>query len=186
MRNRNEPGAVDTASAFDIDTIKEQARREVRDGAVTSDYDADREAVLAMLDGALATELTCVLRYRRHYFMAQGMASKEIAAEFLEHSNEELSHADQIARRITQLGGAPDLDPSRLTSRSHADYVECRTLEEMVTENLVAERIAIATYRQMIRDLGDRDPTTRRLLEAILEVEERHAEELDSLLPPAR
>lgn len=170
---------------FDVQALKKRARADVVKGAVTQDYEykADREAVLRMLDGALATELTCVLRYRRHYYMAQGVRSKVLADEFIEHSKEELEHADWIAARIVQLGGSPNLDPSQLLSRSHADYVECDSVEEMLVENLVAERIAIESYREMIRAIGDTDPTTRRLLERILEVEERHAEELGSLLP---
>ena len=136
-----------------------------------------------MLDVALATELVCTLRYRRHYFMAQGLRARSVADEFLEHSQQELEHADQIATRINQLGGSPDLDPERLAARSHAEYRECSSIEEMITENLIAERIAIESYREMIKKIGDKDPTTRRVIESVLETEEEHAEELVSMMP---
>ena len=188
MRNPIDSAALPPASAttasphVDLATIKRRARENAQKGAVTATYAADRERVLEMLDAALATEVVCVLRYRRHYYAAQGMVSRSVAAEFLEHSKEEQEHADRIAARITQLGGVPNLDPDQLTARSHADYRECSTLQEMIDENLVAERIAIESYRQMIQEIGDRDPTTRRLLESILETEEEHAEELATLL----
>ncbi|MEZ5987807.1 MAG: ferritin-like domain-containing protein [Planctomycetota bacterium] len=162
--------------------LQRKAEIHVEDGPVTADYEADREAVLGILDKALATELVCFLRYRRHHYMAHGLRARAAAAEFLEHSQQELDHGHRIAQRITQLGGRPDLDPSSFADRSHSDYVECRSLEEMVRENLVAERIAIATYRELIRTIGDRDPTTRRLLESVLAVEEEHADDLVNLL----
>jgi bacterioferritin len=151
-------------------------------GAVTQSYEGDRAAVVRMLGDALATELVCVLRYRRHHFMAQGLAEKSVAAEFLAHSLEELGHADQLAGRILQLGGAPDLHPDRLTSRSHAAYGEGVTLVEMITEDLVSERIAIDKYRAALAALGVHDSTTRRLLEGILAVEEEHADDMAALL----
>ena len=175
--------ASDSSRRTERDALEQRARTDFDRGAVTADYEADRDEVLQMLDEALATELVCMLRYRRHYFAARGLRSKAAADEFLEHAQQELDHADRIAARITQLGGEPDLQPETLAARSHARYVECTTVEEMVTENLVAERIAIQTYRDAIRKIGDRDPTTRRLLEGILEVEEEHAEDLASLLP---
>ena len=135
-----------------------------------------------MLNAALATEIVCVLRYRRHYFMARGMESKSIADEFLLHSNEELGHADLLAGRIVQLGGEPDFSPDSLTIRSHAEYIPADTLADMVKENLIAERIAIDSYRDMIQYLSDQDPSTRRMLETILAVEEQHANEMADLL----
>lgn len=166
----------------DIPTLRSHARQHLDEGAVTAGYTADREEVLRLLNEALATELICVLRYRRHHFMARGIHAKGVAEEFLVHSNEEQAHADQIAERIVQLGGAPDFSPLTLPGRSHAEYVECNTLPEMIRENLVAERIAIDSYRDMVRFLGDDDPTSRRLLETILAVEEEHADELSDLL----
>ena len=140
------------------------------------------EQVVKVLNDALATEIVCVLRYRRHYYMAQGIHSESVKAEFLEHANEEQAHADRIAERIVQLGGAPDLSPEGLASRSHAQYVEGRTLREMIVEDLVAERIAIDSYREIAQWLGDRDSTTRKLMEEILAAEEEHADDLVSLL----
>lgn len=166
----------------DIKTIRERARQHIDDGAVTAGYDAERATVIKLLNEALATEIVCTLRYRRHYFMAKGPNSKSVADEFLAHSNEEQGHADQIAERIVQLGGEPDLSPNSLTSRSHAEYVEGASLTEMIKENLVAERIAIDTYREMVQFLGDKDPTSRRLMESILAVEEEHADEMLDLL----
>ena len=149
---------------------------------MTSGYTADRKTVLKLLNDALATEIVCVLRYRRHYFMAKGIESKSVADEFLVHSNEELGHADLLAERIVQLGGEPDFSPDSLTSRSHAEYIAAGSLADMIKENLIAERIAIDSYREMIQYLSDQDPTTRRMLESILAVEEQHAEEMADLL----
>ena len=169
----------------DVQKLREQARRHIEEGAVTESYGANREKVLELLNEALATELVCVLRYRHDYFMARGFASKAAADEFLEHANEELEHADRIAERIVQLGGEPNFEPSSLTGRSHSEYRTGRTLEEAIRENLVAERIAIDSYREIIQYIGDSDPTTRRLMEEILEVEEEHADDLADLLPGA-
>lgn len=166
----------------DVQTLRKQARQHIDDGAVTAGYTADAQMVIKLLNDALATELVCVLRYRRHYFMAQGIQSKSIADEFLVHANEEQGHADQIARRIVQLGGEPDFSPDSLSGRSHAEYVEGDSLVDMIKEDLVAERIAIDSYREMIQYLGDSDPTTRTMLEGILAVEEEHADELADLL----
>ncbi|MEK6347404.1 MAG: ferritin-like domain-containing protein [Burkholderia sp.] len=166
----------------DVKTLRERARKDVDSGAVTAGYHADRDTVLRLLNEALATEIVCMLRYRRHHYMAKGIHSSGIAEEFLAHSNEEQGHADMIAARIVQLGGNPDLAPDGLSKRSHAEYVEGATLVDMIKEDLVAERIAIDSYREAIQYLGDRDPTTRRLFETILAVEEEHADELADLL----
>jgi bacterioferritin len=172
------------AGAFlsDIQTLRKRAREHIAQGAVTPGYHADREVVLRLLNEALATEIICTLRYKRHYFMAKGIHAEGVAAEFLEHANEEQQHADQIAARITQLGGAPDFSPGGLASRSHAEYLEGDTLEDMIKEDLVAERIAIDSYREIIAFLGDNDSTTRRLMEEILAKEEEHADDLANLL----
>ncbi len=166
----------------DIKTLRIQARKHIEEGAVTAGYTADRPKVLKLLNEALATEIICVLRYRRHHFMARGIHAKSIADEFLVHSIEEQGHADQIAERIVQLGGEPDFAPDGLTSRSHAEYVAGASLIEMIKEDLVAERIAIDSYRELIQYLGDLDPTTSHLLREILAVEEEHADELSDLL----
>ncbi len=166
----------------DVKTLRERARQHIENGAVTAGYTADRETVIKVLNEALATEIVCVLRYRRHYFMASGIHAEGVAAEFLQHSNEEQGHADQIAQRIVQLGGEPDFNPEGLLTRSHAEYVEGATLTEMIKEDLVAERIAIDSYREMIVYFGNDDPTSRRMLEGILAVEEEHADDLVSLL----
>lgn len=166
----------------DIETIRERARRHIEEGAVTEGYAAERDTVLNLLNAALATEIVCVLRYRRHYFMAKGIQSQGVAEEFLDHSNDEQGHADRIAERIVQLGGEPNFSPSGLTSRSHAEYVEGASLTDMIRENLVAERIAIESYSEMVRYLGDKDPTSRRMMEDILAVEEEHAEDMADLL----
>jgi bacterioferritin len=166
----------------DVKTLRKHAREHIEDGAVTAGYGADRKAVLKLLNDALATEIVCVLRYRRHHYMAKGIQSKSIADEFLVHSNEELGHADQIAERIVQLGGEPDFSPDGLVIRSHSEYVAGDSLIDMIKENLVAERIAIDSYHATIQYLGDQDPTTRRMLEGILAVEEQHADELAELL----
>lgn len=154
----------------------------MQQGAVTDDYRADRKTVINVLNEALATELVCVLRYRRHYFMSEGVDAEPVVSEFLKHADEEQGHADQIAMRIVQLGGEPDFSPDELAMRSHAEYVEGENLKEMLQENLVAERIAIESYREIIRFLGDDDPTTRRMLEDILAVEEEHADDMAGLL----
>ena len=174
-----------TDNLTDVATLRRRARQHLDDGAVTSGYRADRETVLRLLNAALATELVCVLRYRRHHFMAKGLQSKGIAEEFLAHSNEEQGHADLLAERIVQLGGEPNFSPAGLAERSHAEYIEGATLLDMVKEDLVAERIAIDSYRDFIGYLGDKDPTTRRMLESILAVEEQHADELADLLQQA-
>lgn len=162
--------------------IRRQARVNVENGPVTENYEADRQAVINMLNEALATEIVCVLRYRRHYYMSKGINSEPIAQEFLEHSTEEQGHADKIALRIVQLGGEPDLNPDGLSAKSHAEYVVGKDLKDMIKEDLVAERIAVNSYKQMINCIGMTDPTTRRLLEEILANEEEHADELSNLL----
>ena len=167
---------------IDIKTLRDRARKHIEDGAVTQGYTADRETVIKLLNDALATEIVCVLRYRRHYFMASGINAESVAAEFLQHSNDEQGHADSIAQRIVQLKGEPDFDPQGLLTRSHAEYVEGETLTDMIREDLVAERIAIDSYREMIAYFGNDDPTSRRLMEEILAVEEEHADDLVSLL----
>src|SRR5207237_5991670 len=151
----------------DVKTLRERARKHIENGAVTEGYKADRETVVKLLNEALATEIVCVLRYKRHYFMASGMHAEGVAAEFLQHANEEQGHADQIAARIVQLGGAPNLNPEGLLTRSHAEYVEGDTLIDMIKEDLVAERIAIDSYRELITYFGNDDPTSRRLMEEI-------------------
>ena len=166
----------------DVKTIRKRARQHIEDGALTFDYKADRETVIKLLNEALATEIVCVLRYRRHYFMAEGMNAESVKAEFLAHAVEEQAHADELAERIVQLGGEPNLSPDGLSSRSHSEYAEGDDLEEMIKEDLIAERIAIESYRDMIAFVGSDDPTTRRLLEEILMKEEEHAEDLVSLL----
>jgi len=166
----------------DIKTLRERARKHIEQGAVTEGYTADRDTVIKLLNEALATEIVCVLRYKRHYFMASGIHAEGVAAEFLEHANDEQGHADQIAARIVQLGGEPNFNPDGLLMRSHAEYIEGTTLIEMIKEDLVAERIAIDSYRDMIRYFGNDDPTSRRMLEGILAVEEEHADDLVSLL----
>jgi bacterioferritin len=171
--------------ALDVEEIRRRARRHIEQAAVTQGYGADLQVILKLLNEALATELICTLRYRRHYFMAQGIASAAVAQEFMQHSIEEQAHADQIAQRIIELDGQPNFDPEGLKSRAHSEYVPGTTLVEMIKEDLVAERIAIQSYQEMIRFIGDSDPTTRRLLEAVLEKEEEHAEDMASLLPEA-
>lgn len=167
---------------IDMKTIRERARKHIADGAITAGYAADRGQVIKLLNEALATEIICVLRYKYHYYMASGIHAQSVAAEFAEHTAEEQAHADRIAERITQLDGAPDFSPDGLATRSHADYVEGTDLVDMIKEDLVAERIAIETYGEMIRYIGDDDPTTRRMLEDILAQEEEHAEDMVTLL----
>jgi bacterioferritin len=166
----------------DVQEIRRRAREHIEGGAVTAGYRGDREVVVRLLNEALATEIVCTLRYRRHYYMASGPTSSAVAAEFKAHSDEEQAHADRIAERITQLGGEPNLNPEGLLSRSHSEYVEGKTLGEMIKEDLVAERVAIDSYGEMIRYVGEKDPTTRRMLEEILAKEEEHAEEMSELL----
>src|SRR3954468_18043773 len=166
----------------DVTELRRRARQHIETGAVTDGYRADRETVIKLLNEALATEIVCVLRYKRHYFMAQGIHSDPIATEFLTHANEEQGHADQLAGRIVQLGGSPNFNPEGLLSRSHSEYVEGQTLVDMIKEDLVAERVAIDSYTEMIRYIGDDDITTRRILEGILAVEEEHADDLASFL----
>jgi bacterioferritin len=166
----------------DIKTLRERARQHIENGAVTEGYRADRETVIKLLNEALATEIVCTLRYRRHYFMASGINAESVAAEFLQHANEEQGHADQIAHRIVQLQGEPNFNPEGLLMRSHAEYVEGTTLIDMIKEDLVAERIAIDSYRELITYFGNQDPTSRRLMEEILAVEEEHADDLVSML----
>jgi len=166
----------------DIKTLRQRARQHIQSGAVTPGYKGDRETVVRILNEALATEIVCVLRYKRHYYMATGINAQSVAQEFLQHANEEQAHADQIAGRIVQLGGAPNLSPEGLLTRSHSEYVEGDSLVDMIKEDLVAERVAIDSYREMIAYLGHDDPTTGRMLETILAMEEEHAEDLVSLL----
>ena len=173
---------MDQPFLTDIKTLRERARQHIEQGAVTPGYNADRDTVVKLLNEALATEIVCTLRYKRHYFMASGINASSVAAEFLEHANEEQAHADQIAGRIVQLGGRPDFSPEGLATRSHAEYVEGDTLVEMIKEDLVAERIAIDSYREIINYLGDHDPTSRRMMEEILAMEEEHADDLVNLL----
>lgn len=166
----------------DVKTLRERARKHIERGAVTEGYQADRETVINLLNEALATEIVCTLRYKRHYYMADGLNASIAAAEFLEHAQQEQQHADWLAERIVQLGGAPNFSPEGLQSRSHAEYVEGDTLKEMVMEDLIAERIAIDSYREMAAYLSDKDPTTRRIFEEILAQEEEHADDMASIL----
>ena len=170
----------------DVQELRRRARRHIEEGAVTESYRGNRETVIKLLNEALATEIVCVLRYKRHYFMAQGIHAEPIAAEFLQHANEEQGHADQIAARIIQLGGAPNFNPDGLLMRSHSEYVEGQTLIDMIKEDLVAERIAIDSYREMIRYFAPFDSTTRKMLEEITATEEEHADDLADLLQNLR
>jgi len=166
----------------DVKTLRQRARRHMEQGAVTEGYAADRTTVVKLLNEALATEIVCVLRYKRHYYMASGLNAQGAAAEFLQHANEEQMHMDELAARIVQLQGEPDFSPQGLHLRSHAEYVEGTSLVSMIREDLVAERVAIDSYREMIAYLGTADSTTRRMLEGILAVEEEHADDLVGLL----
>lgn len=166
----------------DIQTLRERARAKMDEGPITEAYGADRQQVIEVLNEALATEIVCVLRYKRHYFMADGINAGPVADEFLQHANEEMDHADRIALRITQLQGEPNFSPIGIADRSHAEYVEGKTLVDMIKEDLVAERIAIESYAEIVQWLGDKDPTTRRLMEDILGMEEEHADDLLNLL----
>jgi bacterioferritin len=172
---------MDTFKA-DIEEIRRRALDKMGDGAVTAFYKADREKVIEVLNEVLATETVCTLRYRNHYFMAQGIHSSGVEAEFLEHAREEQEHADRVAKRITELGGMPNLNPEGLATRSHAQYGTGTKLEDMIKEDLVAERIAIATYSEIVRWLGSDDPTTRRMMEEMLATEEEHADDMAKLL----
>jgi len=177
-------GAKGTHGDFvsDITAIRQRARQHIKNGAVTDNYKGNRETVIKILNDALATELVCVLRYKRHYYMASGIHSEAVKSEFLEHAEEEQKHADQIAERISQLDGAPDLNPQGLVDRSHSEYVEGSTIVDMIREDLVAERIAIESYGEIIRYLGENDPTSRRMMEEILAKEEEHADDMKTLL----
>jgi len=166
----------------DVKTLRARARKHIERGAITDSYRADRKTVIKLLNEALATEIICVLRYRRHHFMASGLNAEGVAAEFLTHANEEQQHADQIAQRIVQLQGEPNFSPEGLASRAHAEYVEGENLIDMIKEDLVAERIAIDSYREMIDYVGDKDTTTKRMLEGILAMEEEHADDLVGML----
>src|SRR5439155_25790418 len=166
----------------DVQTLRDRARKTIDEGPITSAYGADKDRVVEVLNEALATEIVCYLRYKRHYFTARGIHSQAVAGEFLQHATEELGHADQIAMRITQLQGEPNFNPDGLSARSHAEYVEGGALREMIEEDLVAERVAIESYSEIIRWLGDKDVTTRRMFEDILAVEEEHADDLLNLL----
>ena len=166
----------------DIQEIRRRARQHMQDGAVTDSYKGDRKDVLRVLNEALATEIVCVLRYKRHHYMAKGIHSQAVAEEFLEHAAEEQGHADQIAERITQLDGEPNFNPDGLLTRSHSEYVEGETLVEVIRQDLVAERIAVESYSEIIRYLADNDPTSKRMMEEILAKEEEHADDMKTLL----
>jgi bacterioferritin len=166
----------------DVQELRRRARQHIENGAVTDAYRGDRTVVVRLLNEALATEIVCILRYKRHYYMASGIHAQAVADEFLQHAGEEQGHADELAARITQLGGEPDFNPEGLVTRSHAEYVPGNSLIEMIKEDLIAERIAIDSYGEMIRYVGDNDPTTRRMLEGILAVEEEHAEDMKTLI----
>ena len=170
------------AQLTDVATLRSRARQNVENGAVTEGYDADREEIIRLLNASLATELVCVLRYKRHYFMASGVKAQIAAEEFLEHATQEAEHADKLAERIVQLGGEPEFNPDLLSKNSHAQYVAGNNLKEMVYEDLVAERIAVDSYREIIQYIGDKDPTTRRLFEEILAQEEEHADDMADIL----
>jgi bacterioferritin len=178
----------DTEGEFlsDVKTLRERARKNMDQGPVTDAYGADPQRVIEVLNQALATELVCVLRYKRHFFTADGREAQSAADEFLEHAVEESEHADRIAARIQQLGGEPDFNPDTLTGRSHSEYDSSGELEAMIREDLVAERVAISVYTEIINWIGDGDPTTRRMLEEILAVEEEHAEDMLDLLSGAK
>jgi bacterioferritin len=184
QKSNNNPGGGAPQSAFlsDVATLRQRARQHIEAGAVTPSYQLRTDDVVKVLNDALATEIVCVLRYKRHYFVAKGIHSESVRAEFLEHANEEQAHADQIAGRIVQLGGDPDFNPESLASRSHSQYDESEGIRQMLLEDLVAERIAIESYREIVQWLGDKDSTTRKMMEEILAAEEEHADDLVSLL----
>jgi bacterioferritin len=182
-RSSQQEGIVQEAIGLtDVKTLRARARQGIEDGAVTAGYKAKVDTVIKLLNDALATEIVCVLRYKRHYFMATGINSLSVKDEFLQHATEEQTHADQLAERIVQLGGEPNLSPEGLLGRSHSEYVEGTSLVDMITEDLIAERVAIDSYREMVDYVGADDSTTRKILERILEQEEEHAEDLVSLL----
>jgi bacterioferritin len=166
----------------DVKKIRERARKHIEEGAITEGYKANRDQVTKVLNDVLATEIVCVLRYKRHYYMAQGISSDSVKAEFLQHANEEQQHADWVAERITQIGGEPNFNPEGLATRSHSEYKPGDSLTDMIKENLVAERIAIESYSEIVRWLGNDDPTTRVLIEQILKMEEEHANDMSDLL----
>ena len=178
----NDTTAGNLKALTDTKTLRARARQHVEEGAVTTGYAADREAVIKLLNEALATELVCVLRYKRHYFMAKGIHSESVKPEFLQHAKEEMAHADHLAKRITELGGEPNFSPDGLSSRSHAEYIPGDSLISMIKENLIAERIAIESYRELVAYLGNDDPTTKRMVKEILAMEEEHADDMASLL----
>ena len=180
---RQSPTGADQAFLSDLGVLRARAKEDIMKGAVTPSFpEADRKVIVELLNTALATEIVCVLRYKRHYYATHGIRAKFVAAEFLEHADEEQKHADQIAERIVQLGEDPDLNPATLLSRAHSEYDEATSLRQMLEADLIAERIAIESYREMISFIGQRDPTSRRLLESILAQEEEHAEDLVDLL----
>ncbi len=182
MKAESNPGKDKNSFLTDIREIRRRARQHIENGAVTDGYKGDRKVILRVLNEALATEIVCVLRYKRHHYMAKGIHSQAVADEFLEHAAEEQEHADLIAERITQLDGEPNFNPEGLLTRSHSEYVEGESLIDMIREDLVAERIAVESYSEIIRYLSDNDPTSRRLMESILAKEEEHAEEMKTLL----
>jgi bacterioferritin len=176
------PGNGHSAVLTNVQTLRERARKSIDDGAVTQSYSLDRKTVVRLLNEALATEWVCALRYYRHYYMASGMMADSVKGEFLEHAQQELAHAHLLSERIVQLGGEPDLDPDTLTARAHAEYKPGHDLRDMVKENLIAERVAIDSYREMIDYVGDRDTTTKRILMEVLAQEEEHADDMADLL----
>ena len=180
IKNVNLAGNLDALT--DTVSLRKRARQNVEEGAVTTGYAADIEVVIQLLNEALATELVCVLRYKRHYFMAKGIHSESVKPEFLAHAKEEMAHADRIAKRITELGGEPNFSPDGLSERSHAEYMPGDTLVSMIKEDLIAERIAIESYREFVAYLANNDPTTQRMIKEILAVEEEHADDMSSLL----
>ena len=183
LKPQSGPASGESAFISDLSALRARARDQMMKGAVTPSYpEADRKAIVELLNTALATEIVCVLRYKRHYYATHGIRAKFVSAEFLEHAKEEQAHADQIAERIVQLGEDPDLNPATLLSRSHSEYDEATSLRQMLEADLIAERIAIESYREMVHYFGDRDPTSRRMMEEILAVEEEHADDLSSLL----
>lgn len=182
MKAQSNPSKDKNSFLTDISELRRRARQHIENGAVTEGYKGDRKIVLRVLNEALATEIVCVLRYKRHHYMAKGIHSQAVAEEFLEHAAEEQEHADLIAERITQLDGEPNFNPEGLLTRSHSEYVEGESLIDMIKEDLVAERIAVESYSEIIRYLSDNDPTSRRLMESILAKEEEHAEEMKTLL----